>query len=313
MILVADQDFHTVEAPFHEAFFTHTSTSPNLQIIASLDVARRQMELEGYELVSRAIGSRSRCGPRSTHPLISKYFRSATPDRDDPRPSTASGLQGLRADLGRSRRRFGDGDEFFLDPTRITLLCGSAGYDGTQFKGCSPSDYDIQINKTSRNSVLVQININNTRSDAPSDQGAGRHGARHRPAPRRGRRRARSRVRGARQVPDEGRARPAELQPLPRRVPRQRRSGTRRAHARGFYLAYEATAREYIRLNSQEIDERLKNGPELVSAKFVIPYRRASRSWCPGQVITHETIDLHAQARRQGDPRLQRVARVELS
>ena len=34
---------------------SHTSTSPNLQIIASLDVARRQMELEGYELVGRAI------------------------------------------------------------------------------------------------------------------------------------------------------------------------------------------------------------------------------------------------------------------
>ena len=43
IIVVADQDFHTVEASFKEAFFTHTSTSPNLQIIASLDVARRQM------------------------------------------------------------------------------------------------------------------------------------------------------------------------------------------------------------------------------------------------------------------------------
>ena len=39
--------------PFQEAFLTHTSTSPNLQIIASLDVARRQMELEGYELTMR--------------------------------------------------------------------------------------------------------------------------------------------------------------------------------------------------------------------------------------------------------------------
>ena len=47
IIVVADQDFHTVEPSFKEAFFTHTSTSPNLQIIASLDVARRQMELEG--------------------------------------------------------------------------------------------------------------------------------------------------------------------------------------------------------------------------------------------------------------------------
>ena len=56
-------------------------------------------------------------------------------------------------------------DEFFLDPTRITLLCGKAGYDGTQFKALLASDYDIQINKTSRNSILVQLNINNTRSD----------------------------------------------------------------------------------------------------------------------------------------------------
>ena len=58
-----------------------------------------------------------------------------------------------------------DDDEFSLDPTRITLLCGTAGFDGNQFKGLLASDYDIQINKTSRNSVLVQININNTRSD----------------------------------------------------------------------------------------------------------------------------------------------------
>ena len=44
MLLVKDVDFHTVEAQFHEAVFTHASTSPNQQLIASLDVARRQME-----------------------------------------------------------------------------------------------------------------------------------------------------------------------------------------------------------------------------------------------------------------------------
>ena len=50
-------------------------------------------------------------------------------------------------------------------PTRITLLCGTAGFDGTSFKGMLASKYDIQLNKTSRNSVLLQTNINNTRSD----------------------------------------------------------------------------------------------------------------------------------------------------
>ncbi len=56
-------------------------------------------------------------------------------------------------------------DEFYLDPTRMTLVCGTAGFDGTQFKGLLASRYDIQLNKTSRNSVLLQSNINNTRSD----------------------------------------------------------------------------------------------------------------------------------------------------
>jgi arginine decarboxylase len=56
-------------------------------------------------------------------------------------------------------------DEFCLDPTRMTLVCGTAGYDGTQFKKLMADEYDIQFNKTSRNSVLLQSNINNTRSD----------------------------------------------------------------------------------------------------------------------------------------------------
>jgi arginine decarboxylase len=49
------QDFkRSVERPFTESFFTHTSTSPNYQILASLDVGRRQMALEGLELVQKA-------------------------------------------------------------------------------------------------------------------------------------------------------------------------------------------------------------------------------------------------------------------
>jgi arginine decarboxylase len=60
MLLVKDVDFHTVEAQFKEAVFTHASTSPNQQLIASLDVARRQMELEGYGLVANASRLRSR-------------------------------------------------------------------------------------------------------------------------------------------------------------------------------------------------------------------------------------------------------------
>ena len=40
-----------------------------------------------------------------------------------------------------------------------------------------------------------------------------------------------------------------------------------------------------------EIDRRLKEGPDLVSANFVIPYPPGFPIMVPGQVITQETID----------------------
>jgi arginine decarboxylase len=59
----------------------------------------------------------------------------------------------------------------------------------------------------------------------------------------------------------------------------------------GFYAAYDAAGCEYIRLRDAEIDRRLKEGPDLVSANFVIPYPPGFPIMVPGQVITQETID----------------------
>jgi arginine decarboxylase len=59
----------------------------------------------------------------------------------------------------------------------------------------------------------------------------------------------------------------------------------------GFYAAYDAAGCEYISLADPEIDRRLKSGPELVSASFVIPYPPGFPIMVPGQVITQETID----------------------
>src|SRR4029079_12950134 len=163
-----DVDFHTVEAQFKEAVFTHASTSPNQQLIASLDVSRRQMELEGYGLVANAIEIALAIRKAvAEHPLISKYFsitnsgqmvpvafrKSGFTDHLTPNMNWAKALESMHD------------DEFCLDPTRMTLVCGTAGFDGTEFKALLANVYDIQLNKTSRNSVLLQSNINNTRSD----------------------------------------------------------------------------------------------------------------------------------------------------
>ena len=64
IVAVRDEDYNHHVSAFREAVFIHASTSPNAQIIASLDVARRQMELEGYELVMRAIEIALRDPPR---------------------------------------------------------------------------------------------------------------------------------------------------------------------------------------------------------------------------------------------------------
>ncbi len=291
IIVVADQDFHTVEAAFKEAFFTHTSTSPNLQIIASLDVARRQMELEGYELVQRALQLAIELRHEiNNHPLISKYFRAATPAEMIPAEYRPSGF----ADYGMPEWTIAktitalNEDEFVLDPTRITLLCGNAGYDGTQFKALLASEYDIQINKTSRNSVLVQININNTRSDLAHlvkaladiaraidkrlvDGGAPEQAAFAA--------RVKALVEDVPDLPDFSRFHDAFRE--------NPKSATLEGDMRSaYYLAYDAAAREYVKLNSKEIDERLKKGPELVSAKFVIPYPPGFPIMVPGQVIS---------------------------
>ena len=93
MLLVKDVEFHTVEAQFHEAVFTHASTSPNQQLIASLDVARRQMELEGYGLVHNAIEvSLAIRQAVAKHPLISKYFHILGADKMVPDAYRESGF-----------------------------------------------------------------------------------------------------------------------------------------------------------------------------------------------------------------------------
>jgi arginine decarboxylase len=295
IIVVADQDFHKVEASFKEAFFTHTSTSPNLQIIASIDVARRQMELEGYELTSRAIQLAIEIRREiNNHPLISKYFRAATPAEMIPAEYRQSGFTDWGAPGWKMNDTIGalDNDEFYLDPTRITLLCGAAGYDGTQFKALLANDYDIQINKTSRNSVLVQININNTRSDlahlikALADMARAidkrlEEGGEPEQATMMAR--VKSLVEDVPDLPnferfhDAFRENPA--------------STTQEGHMReAYFMAYNAENREYIKLFSQEIDERLAKGPEMVSAKFVIPYPPGFPIMVPGQVITREIV-----------------------
>jgi arginine/lysine/ornithine decarboxylase len=58
-----------------------------------------------------------------------------------------------------------------------------------------------------------------------------------------------------------------------------------------FYMAYSSDRCEHVKLSSPEIDQRLKSGPPLVSAHFVIPYPPGFPIMVPGQVIAADTIE----------------------
>ena len=295
MMLIWDEDFRHVEGPFEEAFFAHTSTSPNLQLIASLDIARRQMELEGYALTVQATDLSLRLRRAiNDHPLISQYFHVATPEDMIPAEFRESGIK----DYGPPHSSWAevadawDQDEFALDPTRMTLVCGAAGFDGTQLKGLLAERFDIQINKTSRNSILVQININNTRSDASLlvkaladlsreiDQRQ-EHGTAAECDVFAAR--VKSLVTDVPDLPNFSRFHDAFRD--------NSASRSNEGHMRpAFFMAYDESNCEFVKLASDEIDKRLKDGPEMVSANFVIPYPPGFPIMVPGQVIQADTI-----------------------
>jgi len=295
MLFVKDVDFHSVEAQFHEAVFTHASTSPNQQLIASLDVARRQMELEGYGLVHNAIEVALAIRQAvAEHPLISKYFHILGTDKMVPAKYRESGFTDYldpSSNWATARRSLQE-DEFCLDPTRMTLVCGTAAFDGTQFKGILANRYNIQLNKTSRNSVLLQSNINNTRSDiahlirvlveisSEIDRRLAQGGNVRQEFDAR----VKSLMTDVPDLPNFSHFHDAFRKDAGNRT----NEGDIRG---GFYAAYDAAGCEYIRLADAEIDRRLKDGPDLVSANFVIPYPPGFPIMVPGQVITQETID----------------------
>jgi len=183
-------------------------------------------------------------------------------------------------------------DEFFLDPTRMTLVCGTAGYDGTAFKNLLADKYNIQLNKTSRNSVLLQSNINNTRSDVAllikvlleismeieARLAEGGEAERAAFAAR-----VRSLMEDVPDLPNFSRFHDGYREdPTSITLEGDMRSA--------FFAAYEEDDCEYLPLMSPKIDERLKSGPEMVSANFVIPYPPGFPIMVPGQVIDASTI-----------------------
>ncbi|PRB45097.1 ornithine decarboxylase [Arthrobacter sp. MYb23] len=291
MIHVYDQDFAgSNQEAFREAYMTHTSTSPNYQILASLDIGRRQVELEGFGLVQRQSDlAVSVAQAVARHPLLKKYFRVLT-SRDligslYRETGSSMPLRDGLAELEDAWRR----DEFVIDPSRLTLDISKTGIDGDTFRhSYLMDDHGIQVNKTSRNTVLFMTNIGTSRSSVAylievlvklAEGFENPH-----PSARR------------RALPASTDA-PRPTPPLPDFSTFAARFRTDDACEDGdirtaYFESYKPDSTVY--LSAAEVASAVAAGQEVVSAGFVTPYPPGFPILVPGQVITRQTLEFMA-------------------
>jgi|TARA_R110000737_G_scaffold104095_1_gene137236 arginine decarboxylase len=294
MIHIWDEDFRRkTENTFLEAYMTHTSTSPNYQMLASLDVGRRQVQLEGFELVEKSIEMAMVLRAKINNtPQLSKYFDVLTAYDFIPDQYRETGLKEYytRNEGWNRMEEAWEQDEFVLDPTKITLYIGKTGVDGDTFKNKYLMDkFNIQINKTSRNTVLFMTNIGTTRgsvtylinallmiADELDDE-------------------FKSLNDKEREIRDKRiHSLTKEVPPLPdfsyfhssfQAVPGVPGGNLREA----YFLAYDEENYEYVPLN--ECLAVMAKGRDLVASTFVIPYPPGFPVLVPGQVVSEEIIN----------------------
>ncbi len=231
MIHVNDADFN--EHIFRENFNMHTSTSPQYSMIASLDIARKQAVMEGYKLLSRtlALAKELRTQINSTG-----VFR-------------VLGLDDLLPDEVRA-------DNIKLDPTKVTVDISRCGYTVEDLQQELFERYNIQVEKSTFNTLTLLLTIGTTRSKVSRLYDALMRIAREGRAPRR-----------LYQTPDIPSF--TQLKYLPRDA---------------FYCGGEL---------SPLVDERDQVNTALsgkVCADQIVPYPPGIPVLVPGQVITTEII-----------------------
>ncbi len=280
MIHVADPRFDAER--FLEAFREHTSTSPNYQIIASLDIGRRQAALEGYYRVREALSLSWQLRERIRRSaLLEPYFEVLGDEQllggvSSPAPQAPQEPCGALAAL---RSTWGEA-QFALDPTHVTLNVGRAGIDGASFRQLLMTRYDIQVNKTSRHTVLFLINIGATQASIDylvqvlSEMAAKFQYERRRRAP--------------------------ALEPVNVALPARRSFhplflpfGDAHCQASDVRSAYFAAGLQehvdYLPLSTETV-EQARAGRTWVCAAFVTPYPPGFPVLVPGQIITVEVL-----------------------
>lgn len=299
MIHVRDQDFNALTRDaFGEAFLTHTSTSPNQQLLASLDLARRQVDIEGFQLVRQvydmALVFRHRVRKDR---LVSRWFRILDESDLVPeefRESSVSSYRQVRQGALAEWNEAWRSDQFVLDATRVTLFVGATGMNGYDFREKILMErFGIQINKTSINSVLLIFTIGVTWSSVHYLLDVLRRVAIDFDRTEREASVA-DRALQERHVEEITEDLPhlpdfSEFDVAFRPVDECNFGDMRSA----FYAGYEESDREHVLIGMA--GRRLAEGKTLVSTTFVVPYPPGFPVLVPGQVVSKEIVYFLAQ------------------
>jgi arginine decarboxylase len=227
----------------------------------------------------------------NNHPLLSQYMRCLTTADLIPAEYRPTGIdQPLRSGLANWVKAW-ETDEFVLDPSRVTVYIGATGIEGDAFKRSHLMDrYGVQINKTSRNTVLFMTSIGTTRSSVAylievlvtiardleaqlADMSPGERAAHERAVLRL--------TAPSAPLPDFSGFHPSFTDGQGVLTPE---GDVRRA----FYLSYTDSYCEY--LTQSEVEQRVENGDQVVSTTYVTPYPPGYPVLVPGQVFSKEIL-----------------------
>jgi len=139
MIHINDPGFR--EHLFRENFNMHTSTSPQYGLIASLDVARKQASMEGYKLLSRTLELAAEVKSMINSTRVFRVLE----------------LEDLLPEKTRH-------DGIRLDPTKVTIDISGCGYTVDDLQKLLFERYNIQVEKSTFNTLTLLLTIGTTRS-----------------------------------------------------------------------------------------------------------------------------------------------------
>lgn len=289
MIHIKDDEYiRDIAFSMREAYLCHTSTSPNYQIIASLDIARRQMHFEGYELLQKAyeLAIIVRNNIRDNR-LLSKYFKVL--ESEDLIPSEFRSQEFGENLL--SLEESWSNDELALDPSRITLDITQTGMSGNEFQNLLMNKFDIQVNKTSFNTILIIIHIGSTRGmityliESLSEIA--------RDLDNFVKTRSNQLLRNHFQEICEQEENPTQIPPFTDFYPllgTHVSSGSKAGDLRKAYtLSRQKGAIEYM-LPTEEIAKAIDSGLTVISATIVTPYPPGYPILLPGQIVSAKII-----------------------